>query len=59
LGEEKKLLIDRFKKTLVRVVIVAENNRLDIRDLLLGLYKAGYADVARARRLFASERCAA
>ena len=38
LGVEKSLLVRRFKKTLVRIIVIVDDNRLDIRDLLLALY---------------------
>jgi hypothetical protein len=36
---EKAILVSRFKKSLVRIIIIADDRRLDIRDLLLALYK--------------------
>ena len=31
--------MSRFKKSLVRIIVIADDRRLDVRDLLLALYK--------------------
>jgi hypothetical protein len=51
LGVEKALLVRRFKKSLVRIVVIADDQRRDIRDLLLALYSGkaygrGFAIIA-------------
>jgi hypothetical protein len=35
---EKTLLVKRFKKSLVRIILIADEVRLDVRDMLLALY---------------------
>ena len=38
LGSEKTLLVRRFKKSLVRIILIADDTPRDVRDMLLALY---------------------